>query len=207
MRRANQQEMEQFLETLPPEEKNTKFAKGAHNLWIRFHNYGKHDPWVLEVDGNIVAVCHITVLKKHDYANLYEIYTIPNSEGKGYASTLYWQIMEHLSTTYSGIRLKMSCTPTSIGWHYRNGIIGYGVDPSGSIRVDVPIEATKELQVAVRKAWSLNPEQLLPPLKSREKLLKENPTFGVKKSAQVAQSIETMGIYYLRGKLYICDTY
>tara|TARA_B110000093_G_scaffold13483_1_gene12571 strand:- start:179 stop:784 length:606 start_codon:yes stop_codon:yes gene_type:complete len=198
MRRASQQEIEQLLETLPVDEKNTKFAKGAHNLWVRFHNYSKHDPFVLEADGQIVAVCHITVLKNKDYANLYEIYTIPNSEGKGYASTLYWQIMEHMANSYSGIRLKMSCTPSSIGWHYRNGIIGYGVDPSGSIRVDMPIEPTKEMQLALREGWKTNPEYVLPPAKSREKLLKENPTFGVKKSAQVEQSIGTMGEYYLR---------
>ncbi len=201
MRRANQQEIEQLLETLPSEEKNTKFAKGAHNLWVRFHNYGRHDPWVLEDNGQIVAVCHITVLKKQDYANLYEIYTIPNSEGKGYASKLYWKIMEHLAHTYPDIRLKMSCTPTSIGWHYRNGIIGYGVDPSGSIRVDVPIAPTKEEQLAVRESWRSNLSSVLPPLKSQEKLLKENPTFGVKKTEQVSQSIQTMGQYYLREEI------
>ena len=201
MRRANQEEIEQLLETLPVDEKNTKFAKGAHNLWVRFHNYGKHDPFVLELHGQIVAVCHITVLKNKDYANLYEIYTIPNGEGKGFASTLYWQIMEHMANSYSGIRLKMSCTPSSIGWHYRNGIIGYGVDPSGSIRVDMPIEPTKEMQLALREGWKTNPEYVLPPAKSLEKLLKENPTFGVKKSAQVKQSIDTMGEYYLRESL------
>jgi len=201
MRRASQQEIEQLLETLPVDEKNTKFAKGAHNLWVRFHNYSKHDPFVLEVYGQIVAVCHITVLKNKDYANLYEIYTIPSSEGKGYASTLYWQIMEHMANSYSGIRLKMSCTPSSIGWHYRNGIIGYGVDPSGSIRVDMPIEPTKEMQLALREGWKTNPEYVLPPAKSLEKLLKENPSFGVKKSAQVKQSIDTMGEYYLRESL------
>jgi hypothetical protein len=201
MRRATQEEIEQLLETLPSEEKNTKFAKGAHNLWVRFHNYGKHDPWVLEDDGRIVAVCHITVLKKQDYANLYEIYTVPNSEGKGYASKLYWEIMDYMANTHLAIRLKMSCTPSSIGWHYRNGIIGYGVDPSGSIRVDVPIFSTKEEQVAFREVWQSNSELSLPPTKSREKLLKENPTFGVKKSAQVMQSIETMGNFYLRAEL------
>lgn len=201
MRRASQQEIEQLLETLPVDEKNTKFAKGAHNLWVRFHNYGKHDPFVLELYGQIVAVCHITVLKNKDYANLYEIYTIPNGEGKGYASTLYWQIMEHMANSYSGIRLKMSCTPSSIGWHYKNGILGYGVDPSGSIRVDMPIEPTKELQLALREGWKTNPEYVLPPAKILEKLLKENPTFGVKKSAQVKQSIDTMGEYYLRESL------
>jgi hypothetical protein len=170
-------------------------------LWIRFHNYGKHDPWVLEVDGQILAVCHITVLRKNDYANLYEIYTIPNSEGKGYASTLYWEIMDYMVTTYPFIRLKMSCTPTSIGWHYRNGIIGYGVDPSGSIRVDIPIMSCKEAQLAFRETWDTFPDIALPPAKSQEKLLKENPVFGIKKSAQVAQSIKTMGEYYLRGEL------
>lgn len=198
IRRATEKEISDLIDTLPPEEKNTKFAKGAHNLWIRFHNYGRHDPWVLEEDGQIVAVCHITVLRKRDYANLYEIYTIPNSEGKGYASKLYWHIMENLAFSYPDIRLKMSCTPTSIGWHYRNGIIGYGVDPSGSIRVDMPIAATKQDQLQLRESWQTNPEYVLPPAKSREKLLKENPTFGVKKTAQVAQSIETMGQYYLR---------
>lgn len=198
MIRAKQEEMEVFLDSLPVDEKNTKFAKGAHNLWVRFHNYGKHDPFVLKVDGQIVAVCHITVLKKGDYANLYEIYTIPNSEGKGYASTLYWQIMEHMAHTYPRIRLKMSCTPSSIGWHYRNGIIGYGVDPSGSIRVDIPIAATKQDQLLTRFVWMGNKEFVLPPTKSREKLLKENPSFGVKKSAQVEQSIAMLGDYYLR---------
>ena len=201
MRRANQEEMEKFLETLPEGEKNTKFAKGAHNLWIRFHNYGRHDPFVLEVDGQIVAVCHITVLQKKDYANLYEIYTIPDSEGKGYASSLYWEIMKHMTDNYPFIRLKMSCTPTSIGWHYRNGIIGYGVDPSGSIRVDIPIAPSKDEQVSLREQWDSFPELFLPPTKSRQKLLKENPVFGVKKTAQVAQSIYTMGDYYLREEL------
>jgi hypothetical protein len=201
MIRASQEEMEEFLETLPEGEKNTKFAKGAHNLWRRFHNYGKHDPFVLKVAGQIVAVCHITVLKKRDYANLYEIYTIPNSEGKGYAGKLYWQIMQFMAHTYPKIRLKMSCTPTSIGWHFRNGIIGYGVDPSGSIRVDIPIAPTKNDQLELREMWHVDKEFVLPPPKSREKLLKENPTFGVKKSAQVAQSIETMGEFYLREEL------
>ena len=200
MRQVNREEMQEWLETLLKTDFNTKFAWSAHNLWIRFKKYENKTfyPWVKEVDGNIVAVCHIALLKKRDYANLYEIYTAPNEEGKGYASALYWEIMEHLHLEYPGIRLKMSCTPTSIGWHYRNGIIGYGVDPSGSIRVDMPIEPTKELQLAVRQGWKLNPESVLPPIKSREKLLKENPTFGVKKSAQVEQSIDTMGEYYLR---------
>jgi hypothetical protein len=95
----------------------------------------------------------------------------------------------------------MSCTPTSIGWHFRNGIIGYGVDPSGSIRVDVPIAPTKNDQLQLRESWRVNPDFVLPPTKSREKLLKEDPKFGVKKSAQVAHSIETMGEFYLRGEL------
>ena len=95
----------------------------------------------------------------------------------------------------------MSCTPTSIGWHYRNGIIGYGVDPSGSIRVDIPIAPSKDEQVSLREQWDSFPELFLPPTKSRQKLLKENPVFGVKKTAQVAQSIYTMGEYYLREEL------
>ena len=202
MRRAPWNHIDHLLSTLPPDEKNTRFAKGAHNLWIRFKNYGKHDPFVWEVDGRIVAVCHITVLKKGDYANLYEIYTVPGEEGKGYAGKLYWEIMKKLSTEYPGIRLKMSCTPTSIGWHYRNGIVGFGVDPSGSIRVDVPIMPNRKEQVWLRENWEEHKLTVLPPNpKVRERLLNENPKFGPKKSKQVAQSIKTMGQYYLRSEL------
>lgn len=200
MERLGREGFEEFVNSMPVG-KNKSFTSSAMNLWTRFTNWEKHPPFVLRVGGEIVSFCMITVLKKGDYANLYEIASAEGHEGKGYASTLYWQIMEHMAHTYHGIRLKMSCTPTSIGWHFRNGIIGYGVDPSGSIRVDVPISATKADQLQLREMWKVNPEFVLPPPKSREKLLKENPKFGTKKSVQVDHSILTMGEYYLRGEL------
>jgi hypothetical protein len=92
----------------------------------------------------------------------------------------------------------MSCTPTSIGWHYGNGIIGWGVDATGSIRVDVPLRRTREEQLELRADYKKNMEEITPPEKAIKALLKENPTFGTKKAIQVASSKGHLGEYYLR---------
>lgn len=172
---------------------NARFAKAAHSLWIRFKNYDKHPPYAILTDnGDIAAVCMLTVLQREPYANLYEIFAIE----KGYARKLYWDIMSELHGKVS--RLKMSCTPSSIGWHMGNGIIGWGTDPSGSIRVDIPIMKNIEDQVSLRDKWKENIDNITPPDKNRTKLREENNSFGPRKLPKVEEAIDKVGKYYLR---------
>ena len=185
------------------EGRNKTFAKGAMNLWIRFKNFDKNAPFALRVDGDIKCVILITKLARAPYCNLYEIVTATGEEGNGFARKLYWDVMSSMSD--AGVeRLKMSCTPPSIGWHYSNGIIGWGVDSTGSIRVDVPLRPTREEQLLFRENClrTDNSVELMPPEKAIKALLKENPTFGKKKTAQVEESKKVMGKLYLRDMLY-----
>jgi len=179
------------------EGRNKTFAKGAMNLWIRFKNFEKNAPFVLKVNGDIKCAILITKLSRAPYCNLYEIVTKQGEEGNGYARRLYWDVMAHMFSD-GVLRLKMSCTPTSIGWHYGNGIIGWGVDATGSIRVDIPLRKTREEQLALRVDYKNNMEEITPPEKAIKALLKENPTFGMKKTAQVEASKEQLGSHYLR---------
>jgi len=172
---------------------NARFAKAAHSLWIRFKNYDKHPPWaILDDNGEIAAVCMITLLQREPYANLYEIFAVK----KGYARKLYWKIMSDISSRTE--RLKMSCTPSSIGWHMKNGIIGWGTDPSGSIRVDIPIMKTLEDQLKLRENWEENINWIIPPEKNRSRLKDEENSFGPRKKPKVEEAIDTVGDFYLR---------
>jgi hypothetical protein len=170
------------------------------NLWIRFKNFEKNAPFVLKVNGDIKCAILITKLSRAPYCNLYEIVTKQGEEGNGYARRLYWDVMAHMFSD-GVLRLKMSCTPTSIGWHYGNGIIGWGVDATGSIRVDIPLRKTREEQLALRVDYKNNMEEITPPEKAIKALLKENPTFGMKKAMQVELSKGHLGKYYLRETL------
>ena len=142
MIRYTKEQVETLIEK-QPEGTNTKFLKAAHNLWFRFKNYEKHSPFILEENNEVVALVFITFSARSKYANLYEIVTLEGQEGKGYASKIYWQVMEE--ACLQGMqRLKMSCTPTSVTWHKKNGTICWAVDPSGSLRVDQLIFRNKE---------------------------------------------------------------
>ncbi len=199
--RITQEQFEEWLQGME-EGRNKNFAKGAMNLWIRFKNFDKNAPFVLRVNGDIKCVIMITRLSRVPYCNLYEIVTKQGEEGNGFARKLYWDVMSHMYS--AGVeRLKMSCTPSSIGWHYGNGIIGWGVDATGSIRVDIPIRPTRQEQLLFRDSCLIDDSlfELLPPEKAIKALLKENPTFGKKKTAQVEESKKVMGEFYLRGML------
>jgi len=148
MIRYTQEQVEKLLET-QPEGTNTKFLKSSHNLWFRFKNYVKNPPFVLEDAGVPVALVFITFSQRSKYANLYEIVTLEGKEGCGYASEVYWEVMK--AAHEAGMeRLKMSCTPSSVTWHKRNGTIFWAVDPSGSLRVDQPLFPTIQEQLAFR---------------------------------------------------------
>jgi len=203
MIRYTQEQVEQLL-LAQPEGRNTKFLKSSHNLWFRFKNYVKNPPFVLEEDGEPVALVFITFSNRSKYANLYEIVTLEGKEGNGYASEAYWQVME-IAFHVGMERLKMSCTPTSVTWHARNGTMFWAVDPSGSLRCDVPIFPNKHEQLTFREVALKDITMALPPEKVIDKLKEEGIEahgFGAKKTATVETAINSVGEYWVRDSLF-----
>lgn len=209
IKRYTQEQVEALIAE-QPEGKNTKFLKSAHNLWFRFKNYDKHPPFVLHDDGNPdqppvpVALVFITFSQRSKYANLYEIVTLEGKEGKRYGGVAYWTVMK--AAHDAGMeRLKMSCTPTSVTWHMRNGTIFWAVDPSGSLRCDVPIFPNKHEQLTFRELALKDPTMALPPEKVIAKLKEEgleSHGFGEKKTQKVEGAIQAVGEYWLRPALF-----
>ena len=102
-------------------------------------------------------------------------------------------------------RLKMSCTPSSVTWHKRNGTIFWAVDPSGSLRCDVPIFPNQHEQLTFRELALKDPSVAIPPSKVAEKLKEESlesHNFGVKKTEKVETAIESVGEYWMRETLF-----
>lgn len=203
IKRMTKEEVEELLK-YKPEGKNTKFLKSAHNLWFRFKNYEKHPPFVL-MDGGIdpVALVFITFSQRSKYANLYEIVTIEGEEGRGYASEVYWEVMAEAHK--QGMqRLKMSCTPSSVTWHMRNGTLFWAVDPSGSLRCDIPLFPNLHEQLTFRETALKDPSFALPSESVIENLRNEgleNYGWGVKKTEKVQSAIDKVGEFWLRNHL------
>ena len=179
---------------------NTKFLSSAHSLWYRFKNYNKNPPMAYEVNGEIVSLIFATY-NRDTYSNLYEIVTIQGQEGNGYASRI-WEIWANYAAQERQItRLKMSCTPSSITWHQRNGLLWWAVDPSGSLRSDQPLFATRSEQLAYRD-WAIDhPLEALPPVKIRQKLIAEgleNYSWGDTKRTKTQEAINAAGRSWLR---------
>lgn len=179
---------------------NTRFLSSAHSLWYRFGNYDKTPPMAYEVNGEVVSLIFATY-NRDTYSNLYEIVTIQGQEGNGYASRI-WDLWTDYAVQERQItRLKMSCTPSSITWHQRNGLLWWAVDPSGSLRSDQPLYATRSEQLAYRD-WAIDhPLEALPPAKTRKKLLAEgleNYSWGDKKRTKTQEAIEAAGRSWLR---------
>jgi len=179
---------------------NTKFLSSAHSLWYRFKNYDKNPPMAYEVNGEIVSLIFATY-NRDTYSNLYEIVTIQGEEGNGYASRI-WEIWVNYAVTERQItRLKMSCTTSSITWHQRNGLLWWAIDPSGSLRSDQPLFATRSEQLAYRD-WAIDhPLEALPPVKIRQKLIAEgleNYSWGEKKRTKSQEAINAAGRSWLR---------
>ena len=191
--------MEQLvLEMKNNDHPNAKFASAAFSLWFRFGNFTERNAPYASVDaeGNITAVVMLTLLTREPYANLYEIFAV---EG-GYATSLYWEVMKHAKENGAD-RLKMSCTPSSIGWHFRNGIVGWGVDPTGSIRVDIPICDSLQEQTELRERSIENVSLVMPEGKPLQRLIDEENSFGPKKIIKVENAIDFMGDYYMRKEI------
>ena len=205
----NKEQVEKLIER-QPEGDNTRFLKSAHNLWFRFKNYEKHPPFVLVEDPAVphesepLALVFITFSQRSKYANLYEIVTLEGKEGRGYAGKVYWRVMER-AFEQGMQRLKMSCTPSSVTWHMRNGTIFWGVDPSGSLRCDVPIFPNLHERLTFREKAVKDYTLALPPQNVIEKLKTGGPSdhgFGRKKMMKVEEAIKSVGEYYMRWALY-----
>jgi hypothetical protein len=187
-----------------PEGKNTRFLNAAHSLWYRFKNYDKQPPFMLEDNGDPVAFVFATYSERSRYINLYEIVTIEGAEGKGYASEIWKSVMEDAYT--NGMRrLKISCTPSSVTWHKRNGLVFWAVDPSGSLRSDQPLYPTRDEQLEFRDKALKEPRLAFPSNpKVVDQLLAEgleDHGFGAKKTAKVQEAIDSVGEYWLRPAL------
>jgi len=186
-----------------PAGKNTKFLSAAHSLWTRFHNYEKSLPMAYEVNGEIVSLIFAT-FNRDGYANLYEIVTVEGQEGKGYASKCWDAWIKYAVEERKVQRLKISCTPSSVSWHLRNGLVFWAVDPTGSLRSDQPLFATRAEQIAYRDRAIVSPLQALPPSKARTQFLAEgleSYTWGEKKKAKTQAAIDIVGKAWLREAL------
>ena len=206
MKRLSKEEVEKLIET-QPEGQNTKFLKSSHNLWFRFKNYDKQQPFALMDASGPVALVFITFSQRSKYANLYEIVTMEGQEGQGYASEVYWRVMEE-AYTCGMQRLKMSCTPSSVTWHKRNGTIFWAVDPSGSLRCDVPIFPNLHEQLTFRELAIKDRSIAKPNGQVCDKLIEESlesHKFGVKKTQKVEEAIESVGEYWMRDALFEHD--
>jgi hypothetical protein len=157
----------------------------------------------LEDNGEVVCLIFAT-FNRDGYANLYEIVTLEGKEGKGYASKCWDVWINYAVTERNTKRLKISCTPSSVTWHYRNGLIFWAVDPTGSLRSDQPLYPTRAEQITFRDFAILNPKQALPPSKVREQFRKEgleNYKWGDKKKAKTQTAIDAVGSGWLRDAL------
>jgi hypothetical protein len=186
---------------------NTRFLSSAHSLWYRFGNYDKTPPMSYEINGEVVSLIFATY-NRDTYSNLYEIVTIQGKEANGYATRI-WDIWINYAVQERQItRLKMSCTPSSITWHQRNGLLWWAVDPSGSLRSDQPLFSTRSEQIAYREFAISNPIAALPPAKVRRKLLAEgleNYAWGSKKRSKTEEAIKAAGQSWLRETMIKAD--
>jgi len=202
MNLVNSTKVEDLIKTSPAG-KNTKFLSAAHSLWTRFHNYEKSLPLAYEVNGEVVCLIFAT-FNRDGYSNLYEIVTLEGKEGNGYASKCWDAYLDYAVNVRKSTRLKISCTPSSVTWHYKNGLIWWAVDPTGSLRSDQPLFPTRAEQIAYRDFAIVNPLQALPPYKAREQFLAEgleSYKWGDKKKAKTQTAINAVGKAWLREAL------
>ncbi len=201
---ATRDEVEHLL-LVSEEGKNTRFLKSSHNLWYRFKNYTKAPPLAAREGDDIVALIFAT-FNKDGYTNLYEIVTMEGHEGKGYGSKVWEYFLDYAVNQKQSKRLKISCTPSSVTWHMRNGLVFWAVDPSGSLRSDQPLFATRGEQLEFRAKAIVTPS-IAKPTNPRviEQLKKEAPEshgFGKKKMSATEEAIAAVGECWLRDALY-----
>ena len=156
-----------------------------------------------EDNGEVVCLIFAT-FNRDGYANLYEIVTIEGKEGKGYASKCWDLWVKYAVEERNTKRLKISCTPSSVSWHLRNGLVFWAVDPTGSLRSDQPLFPTRAEQITWRNNAIVSPLQALPPYKAREQFRVEgleSYDWGDKKKAKTQAAIDAVGQAWLRDAL------
>ncbi len=198
---CNEKEVAEII-SKQPDGKNTAFLKSSHNLWFRFKNYEKQPPFCLLENNEPVALVFATMSDRAKYINLYEIVTLESKERNGFASDIWKHVMK---TAYDNSmrRLKISCTPSSVSWHKRNGLIFWAVDPSGSLRSDQPLFPTVDQQLEFRERAVVDPSIALPDSKIIEQFKNEGyDSFGAKKKEKILEAIETVKPYWLRHALF-----
>ena len=199
---VNSTKVEELIKNSPAG-KNTKFLSAAHSLWYRFKNYEKSPPMAYEDNGEVVCLIFAT-FNRDGYANLYEIVTLEGKEGKGYASKCWDSWIKYAVEERNTKRLKISCTPSSVTWHYRNGLIFWAVDPTGSLRSDQPLFPSRAEQLSYRTTAIGNPNTALPPSKARDQFKSEgleNYDWGSKKKQKTQTAIDAVGDAWLRDAL------
>lgn len=174
----------------------------THGMWVRFNNYEKHPPMVIRVGGDIASIVFFQITK-NKYMNLYEIISLPEYAGKGYGTEL-WKSVIKFAHEKGAERLKISCTPESILWHYPHGLIFWGVDKSGSLRSDQKLFPTIEEQVEYRNLVVTDPYYNLPPVTQVEKFRREiqELQFGETKKQKIQHAIASIGSAWLAPYLY-----
>lgn len=204
MKFATIQQVEDLIQS-SPDGRNTKFLSASHNLWVRFKNYDKSPPMILERNGKIVSLIFAT-FNRDKYTNLYEIVTAEGCEGRGYASDIWDEYVDYAVNVQNMKRLKISCTPSSVTWHMKNGLVFWAVDPSGSLRSDQPLFKNREEQLIFRKLAVADPTIAMPSdTKVMEQLQKESlesHNFGPKKKIATEEAIQKVGQYWLRDALF-----
>ena len=183
---------------------NKKFLKASHSLWFRFKNYDKNPPYALYTDDECCSLIFGTHSRLNKYVNVYEVCTIQGKEGKGYATKL-WENYIKYSVNQGMKRLKISCTPDSLGWHIRNGLVFWGVDKQGSLKSDQPLFSTRDEQIKFRHKAINNPEIALPDTKVIQKLKQTNLeelNLSANKIQKTINAINKYKLYYLRDSLY-----
>ena len=203
MKFATKEQVEDLISN-SPDGKNTRFLSASHSLWFRFQNYDKCPPMILEDNGKIVSLIFAT-FNRDKYTNLYEIVTAEGCEGKGYASRIWDEYVDYAVNVQNMKRLKISCTPSSVSWHLRNGLIFWAVDPTGSLRSDQPLFKNRQGQMIFRNFAIQDPYIALPSEKICAKLREESlesHKFGKKKLEETQRAIETVGKAWLRDTLF-----
>lgn len=197
-----------------PKGENTNFLLKAHNLWIRFEYYKSSLPLALKKKNKVVALVFATYTSK-GHTNLYEIVTVEGEEKKGYATEIWDNYIHHAYHVMRCSRIKMSCTPSSVTWHMRNGLIFWSIDPSGSLRSDQPLFPTREQQIEFREKALIDPKIAFPDnntiamykIESIEyhetpKPKKKAKKFSDFKKKTIQEAIQSVGKYWFRDSLF-----
>jgi ribosomal protein S18 acetylase RimI-like enzyme len=193
-------EVQKLIEVWDQSE-SLRVLKQGQGLWGNFRYYESFSPVVLRDRRKVVAIAFRT-LNRNGYFNLYEIAVDPRARGKGFGKQLWRLLIAHAYENGS-TRLKMGCSPTSLGWHISNGALFWGVDEQGSLLCDIPLLPTVEQQVLLQKEGISNPIAVMPDEQVVKKLAAKGfVTIRNRLQLQKAiQAISQAGDCWLRGAI------